>query len=97
MSCVFVQEWEKRSVADFMMPFIKSFSSGRETRAAADANYEENAAQEVSEAKGAPCNTASIKLGTKELVEKGQMRANQMPPLYRNFKLRHTLYTARPF
>ena len=72
MSCVFVQEWEKKRSVDFMMPFW----SQRETRAAANANYEENAAQEVSEAKGAPCNTASIESGTKELEETNKGESN---------------------
>jgi hypothetical protein len=57
-----------------MMPFW----SQRETRAAANANYEENVSQEVSEAKGAPCNTASIELRTKELegANKGKSNAS---------------------
>ena len=56
--------------------FHRSFWSLRETRAAADANYEENTVQEVSEAKGAPCNTASIKSGTKELEGANEGESN---------------------
>jgi hypothetical protein len=56
--------------------FHSTFWSRRETRAAADANYEENVDQEGSEAKGAPCNTASIKLGTQELEGANEGKSN---------------------
>jgi DNA excision repair protein ERCC-1 len=61
--------------------FHKPFSSRqakrrRETRPAADADYEEKVTQGVSEAKGAPCNTTSIESGTKELKEANEGESN---------------------